>query len=324
MVDNVPVLVKVANGKVVTLKPEMIAGRQAECDLHLVEGHASRRHARIITVGNDVWIEDMQSANGTFVNGVRIAERVKLLNGDRVRFDVEEFDFKGPTQPVVDDENKTVFRAMEPAAIDALSSAVSKRPGAWADPDAMGGDSANKTRFIEPSQLKQMMSTGQQPRFESAQVIDGPHLQVSSGRRAGISIRLTVGEAGRREWTIGSDPQREVLLQDSGVSALHARIVNEGARWKVLDQMSANGTFVNDKRTNVSYLSAGDRLRFGPVECVFHPARDSSRGSSSSSYSKGSSAGSEAPAGRSKMLMIAATAFIATMAILFVVYKFVM
>jgi len=324
MADNAPVLVKVANGKVIALKPEMIAGRQAESDLHLVEGHASRRHARITTNGIDVWVEDMQSANGTFVNGVRIMERVKLLNGDRVRFDVEEFDYRGPVQPAAaEDEGKTVFRAMEPGAIDALSSAVSKRPGAWADPDAMG-DSGNKTRFIEPSQLKQMMSTGSHPKFESSQVVDGPHLQVATGRRAGLSIRLTVGEAGRREWTIGSDPQREVLLPDSGVSALHARLVNEGARWKVLDQMSANGTFVNDKRTNVSYLTSGDRVRFGPVECVFHPDRVSSRGSASAPRGAAASYGSEAPAGRSKMLMIAATAFFATMAILFVVYKFVL
>ena len=318
MADNDPVLIKVANGKVVPLKPEMIAGRQAECDLHLVEGHASRRHAKITVSGVDVWVEDLQSANGTFINGTRIAERVKLGNGDRVRFDVEEFDFRAPVAAAAVDDGKTVFRAivLEPAAVDALSSGAVKRPGAWADPDAMGGV-GNKTRFIEPAQLKQMMSTGSHPRLESQ--VDGPHLQVVSGKRAGISIRLTVGEAGRREWTIGSDPAREVQLQDSGVSALHARIVNEGARWKVLDQMSANGTFVNDKRTNVSYLTAGDRLRFGPVECVFHPARESSRSGASASR------GPQAPAaGRSKMVMIAGTAFLVTMAVLFVVYKFVL
>lgn len=320
MADNAPVLVKVANGKVIPLKPEMIAGRQAESDLHLVEGHASRRHARIVMSGDDVWVEDMQSANGTFVNGVRVVERVKLINGDRVRFDVEEFDFRAPVQPAsAADEGKTVFRAMEPASVDALSSGVSRRPGAWADPDAMG--EGNKTRFIEPAQLKQMMSTGSQPRFEPAQAVDGPHLQIVSGKRAGISIRLTVGEAGRSEWTIGSDPQREVQLQDSGVSGLHARIVNEGARWKVLDQMSANGTFVNDKRSNVSYLSSGDRVRFGPVECVFQTARDSWRGGGGRATS---TPASEPSGGRGKMVAIAATAFIATMAILFVVYKFVM
>ena len=46
-------------------------------------------------------------------------------------------------------------------------------------------------------------------------------------------------------------------FQDSGVSALHAKIANEGERWKVIDQMSANGTFVNGKRANVSYLVVG-------------------------------------------------------------------
>ena len=94
-----------------------------------------------------------------------------------------------------------------------------------------------------------------------------------SGSRAGLNIKLTVGDSGLREWTVGSQADREVQFQDSGVSALHAKIVNEGERWKVLDQMSANGTFVNGKRSNVSYLSTGDRVRFGPVECVFQTSR---------------------------------------------------
>jgi len=316
MADNDPVLIKVANGKQVALKPEMIAGRQADCDLHLVEGHASRRHARITLTGSEVWIEDLQSANGTFINGTRVADRVKLTNGDRVRFDVEEFDFRGPPEPApAFDDSKTVFREVEPAAIDAASSGAVRRPGAWADPDAMG-DAGNKTRFIEPSQLKQMMNTGSQPYYESQ--VDGPHLQVVSGKRAGVSIRLTVGESGGREWTIGSDPTREVRLQDSGVSALHSRIVNEGARWKVLDQMSANGTFVNDKRTNVSYLASGDRLRFGPVECVFYSGREAGR------FRGRSLSMDDEPAGRSKMFAIAIGAFLVTMAVLFVIYKFVM
>ena len=89
----------------------------------------------------------------------------------------------------------------------------------------------------------------------------------------GLNIKLTVGDSGIREWTIGSQADREVQFQDSGVSALHAKIVNEGERWKVLDQMSANGTFVNGKRSNVSYLTAGDRVRFGPVECIFQTSR---------------------------------------------------
>ena len=135
----------------------------------------------------------------------------------------------------------------------AESSGVYKRPGAWADPDAMG-DGANKTKFIDPAQLKQMMNNAPPAAAVNTATIDGPHLHVVSGSRTGLNIKLTVGESGVREWTIGSQADREVQFQDSGVSALHAKIVNEGERWKVLDQMSANGTFVNGKRSNVSYL----------------------------------------------------------------------
>ena len=151
-------------------------------------------------------------------------------------------------------------------------------------------------------------------------VIDGPHLHVVSGSRAGLNIKLTVGESGNPEWTVGSQPDREIVFQDSGVSALHAKIVNEGQRWKVLDQKSANGTFVNGKRSNVSYLSAGDRVRFGPVDCVFQ----TSRAAAAPRRSGGATVGSGQSASKSKTLVIGAIAFVVTIAVLFLVYKFVL
>src|SRR5690606_37003971 len=153
----------------------------------------------------------------------------------------------------------------ESAAVVAESSGVYKRPGAWADPDALGDAGANKTKFIDPAQMKQMANAAPPPAMPGA--VEGPHLQVVSGSRTGLNIRLAVGDSGNAEWTIGSQADREVQFSDSGVSALHDKIVNEGERWKVLDQMSANGTFVNGKRANVGYLASGDRVRFRPVEC---------------------------------------------------------
>ena len=110
-------------------------------------------------------------------------------------------------------------------------------------------------------------------------------------------------------------------FQDSGVSALHAKIVNEGERWKVLDQMSANGTYVNGKRSNVSYLTSGDRVRFGPVECIFQ----GSRAAAAPRRSAGSPAAPEAGAeSKNKTLLIAGIAFAVTIVVLFLVYKFVL
>jgi pSer/pThr/pTyr-binding forkhead associated (FHA) protein len=200
--------------------------------------------------------------------------------------------------------------------VEASSAGQLKRPGAWADPDFMEeNEGANKTKFIDPAQIKDMIeSSGSANNTPAPAAIDGPHLQVASGNRAGLSIRLTVGRSGASEWTVGSQPDREVRFQDSGVSALHAKIVNEGARWKVIDQMSANGTYVNGKRSNVSFLSSGDRLRFGPVECIFHASRSESDARH----------GREVNRGRNKAVLIAGAAFVITIVAIFVVFKFVL
>jgi pSer/pThr/pTyr-binding forkhead associated (FHA) protein len=315
MAELQPVLVKVANGKQIPVPEQMLIGRHAECDLQLSEGQTSRRHAKLSIAADGAWLEDLGSANGTFVNGVQVAARTRLSSGDRLRFDIEEFDFRIPMAAAPADDGKTVFRAPESAAVVAESSGIFKRPGAWADPDAMG-DAGNKTKFIDPAHLKQMIDAPK-PGTISLTAIDGPHLQVVSGSRAGLNIKLMVGEAGMKEWTIGSQAEREIQFQDSGVSALHAKIVNEGARWKVLDQMSANGTFVNGKRSNVSYLAPGDRLRFGPIECIFHAVRGATAQSVRSSSSGKSGSGS-------KTLLIGAAAFVVTIAVLVFVYKFVL
>jgi len=318
MADTQPKLIKVSNQREIPIKQDMVLGRQAECDLQLTEGHASRKHAKFFFAEDAVWLEDLNSANGTFVNGAKITGKVKLASGDRLRFDVEEFDFRVPSAAPAVDDGKTQYREPASAVVDAASSGMYKRPGAWADPDAMG-DGANKTKFIDPAQLKQMINNAPAAAAVNTAAIDGPHLHIVSGSRAGLNIKLTVGESGVREWTIGSQADREVQFQDSGVSALHAKIVNEGERWKVLDQMSANGTYVNGKRSNVSYLTAGDRVRFGPVECIFQTSRAGAAPRRSASSSSG--AGGEA---KSKTLLIAGIAFAATIVVLFLVYKFVL
>lgn len=319
-------LVKVGTNREIVLKPETTFGRHADCDVLLTEGHASRRHAKLLLTPDGAWIEDLGSSNGTFINGSRITGRVRITSGDRLRFDVEEYDFRMPMMAmasVLPDENKTVYRPPEAAAVVAESSGMYKRPGAWADPDAMADGGSNKTRFIDPAQMKQMVNNS--PLVANPSAVDGPHLQVVSGSRSGLNIRLAVGDSGNAEWTIGSQIDREVQFQDSGVSALHAKIVNEGDRWKVLDQMSANGTFVNGKRANVSYLATGDRVRFGPVECVFHVDGSSNNVRlpiTSSQRIMAPVLEEEQP--QSKGLVVATIAFLATIAVLFAVYKFLL
>ena len=63
---------------------ETVIGRATDATIRLEDDGMSRRHARIVQVDGDVWVEDLKSANGTLVNGQRI-QRNQLQDGDKIQ-----------------------------------------------------------------------------------------------------------------------------------------------------------------------------------------------------------------------------------------------
>lgn len=61
---------------------EHIAGRDADCSLVVDGTTVSRRHARITVADGAATIEDLESTNGTHVNGTRISAPTRLVPGD--------------------------------------------------------------------------------------------------------------------------------------------------------------------------------------------------------------------------------------------------
>jgi pSer/pThr/pTyr-binding forkhead associated (FHA) protein len=61
-------------------------GRAVNNDVSMPDDeYASGRHARFEPRRDGVWIEDIGSTNGTFVNGIRLTRERKLTPGDVVR-----------------------------------------------------------------------------------------------------------------------------------------------------------------------------------------------------------------------------------------------
>ncbi len=76
--------VVLADGSRVVLGPEPLTiGRLPESAVMVTDPNASRRHAEIRRAGNDVVVVDLNSTNGTRVNGATIRER-KLADGDQI------------------------------------------------------------------------------------------------------------------------------------------------------------------------------------------------------------------------------------------------
>jgi pSer/pThr/pTyr-binding forkhead associated (FHA) protein len=62
----------------------LLIGRLPECDVHLQDSLVSRMHARISVQNDSVVLEDLHSANGVYVNGLRVGHSVPLREGDRI------------------------------------------------------------------------------------------------------------------------------------------------------------------------------------------------------------------------------------------------
>jgi hypothetical protein len=75
------------SGEAFSLGEELSVGRGAGCAVVLADDtFVSTVHARIFMRGNDPYVEDLGSTNGTLLNGETVVEPIRLRPGDRVQF----------------------------------------------------------------------------------------------------------------------------------------------------------------------------------------------------------------------------------------------
>ena len=89
-------------GKIVPVRGRLVIGRGSDCDLVLDEPEMSRRHAVIENSGDGIYLRDLGSANGTFVNGVQVRDAV-LHPDDQIAFDQNRFLLEAPSLPTRDE-----------------------------------------------------------------------------------------------------------------------------------------------------------------------------------------------------------------------------
>lgn len=91
--------------RVFPIKESTIVGRSSDCDISLGAAHLSRRHAQLQVLEGLLYVKDLGSANGTYLNGKKITE-ARVKRGDELRFDALSFGVIGPA----DDMDKTTVR----------------------------------------------------------------------------------------------------------------------------------------------------------------------------------------------------------------------
>ncbi|MGK0500607.1 MAG: pSer/pThr/pTyr-binding forkhead associated (FHA) protein [Oceanicoccus sp.] len=142
-----------------------ILGRSQECDFSVPYKLLSREHAAFCLENNELWLEDLGSANGSFVNGEQVT-RVQLSDGDTISFAKLTFQVfaqsaaakSAPNAIKQENVNKTMIRPV--ADIEAaLAQAQQASLSSMSPPpeDDLAGDGLQSTQ-VSSEPVKRMVA----------------------------------------------------------------------------------------------------------------------------------------------------------------------
>lgn len=80
----------------------LVIGRSTEADVLVMDPEVSRRHAQLEADGGSVFITDLHSSNGTFLNGRQIRESIELRPGDEIDIGTARVVFVGSKRGIND------------------------------------------------------------------------------------------------------------------------------------------------------------------------------------------------------------------------------
>ncbi|CAB4548955.1 MAG: FHA domain-containing protein [Actinobacteria bacterium] len=75
-------------------RKEIVIGRSPGADLVIADEFASNMHAKLVAVGNEWVLQDLNSTNGTFLDGKRVTTPMTMRAGATVRIGTTTFDLR--------------------------------------------------------------------------------------------------------------------------------------------------------------------------------------------------------------------------------------
>lgn len=128
-----PCIVDRAGRRFPIAAPITLLGRSPDCPVFIPDRQASRRHAEVRWDGETCTLVDLESANGTFVNGRRLTAPQTLHEGDEIAIASATFTFHDPEATlrvtdfpllVVDEASGALWINRQPVSLSAKEQAL--------------------------------------------------------------------------------------------------------------------------------------------------------------------------------------------------------
>ncbi|OUR87089.1 hypothetical protein A9Q81_26880 [Gammaproteobacteria bacterium 42_54_T18] len=287
---------------------EVLIGREVECQVPLRAGHVSRYHAKITLTAHAAYIEDLQSTNGTFVNGKRVVGRQQISIGDDIRFHDQHFRL---TSAESGDADATLLSSFDLQNGNTTQPRMAAQPQsqtieAPAQPDITPSrprQEVQKTRRQSPQAATQQApqqerrarrrpdTLQEEPDGDKTSLLSMNELQSLAGRSSKSQKIIVAGAGPRfvvltapirgkifplkqdapigRQWDVGRSQDAAITLEDKTISHSHAKVVNTPNGWLITTASAKNGVMVNGLSVTRAFLSHNDRIRLGRIELAF-------------------------------------------------------
>ena len=259
----------------------VLVGRGRECQIVVENGHASRKHANILLKNGDVVVSDLNSTNGTFVNGKRIEGEYSINVGDVIKFDMESFCLQWLENP-----EATIYSS----PLDKSSPINSK--GLYLDEEESDFD---KTAFYSRSLLMGAVNSEEEDCISANEPVKLSPQSIVLEDLVSKSRTNFRGETGlilgfcyensepivvsivfnglKKVWSIGRKTNCDISIDFQCVSEVHAHVNWQDGHWILEDNESTNGLWLNSQRVDKAELAEGTHLYLGSVEMVSYPVQ---------------------------------------------------
>lgn len=247
-------------------------GSRPECSVVVDVPRVSGQHCRLVEEAGRFFLEDLGSTNGTYVNGVRITERVPIGQTDRVTLGQTTpmpwpADAVGPAQAVLrlgrEADNDLVVDLPTVSGHHARIVWDGERGQAWVED--LG--SSNGTALGSPDRkIDRAPLTAADTIYLGSHPLPGSLVlaRIAPGLAPSLCLRGT-------EMVVGRDPACDCVLEFPMISGRHARMFRSGKEIRIEDLGSANGTFLNGQRIEGPVaVAAGDLVGLGSYTLVLN------------------------------------------------------
>ena len=292
------VLRSIDSGAEHPLHGEMLVGREIECAITLDSTQASRYHAKINVSAHGVYIEDLHSTNGTYVNGKRSRGRLRLSVGDEITFDTLAFRLTStqsgdeevtvlsapklatqtakrapPPRPIRSKEPPEELQEVQKAQEKPGRVAVAAKPSVISNPEWVppsieddSEDDSNHTQMISATHMHRMVERNKND--ININVGSGPRLIVMTAPLRGKLFSLEEVDEGTR-WQVGRGDSCNIQLNDKTISIDHARLSLTSSGFTINATHAKNGVIINGKLQNQALLKHNDKIQIGRTELLF-------------------------------------------------------